>query len=171
TMVARVFAGLFGVFLGLSLLKFGNPQIFEQWVTPPTNFYEWLLGFPWPISWAYWMLAIVSLVGVFCLRFPLASQQAGLREGAAGRKLPDKKVSKSSAIIKCLAALPLLWLAWQWIATTQSVDANLSRATLPHFVACVVCFYLGFFCLSRAPDLRLFLALLLAGLTLVLASG
>ena len=39
--------------------------------------------------------------------------------------------------------------AWQCLAATQTVDADLSRATLKHFTACVVCFYLGLFCLNR----------------------
>ena len=36
-LLLRVFAGLFGGFLGLVLLKFGNPPIMEKWVTTPTN--------------------------------------------------------------------------------------------------------------------------------------
>ncbi len=37
-----IFAGLLGAFLGLSLLKFGNPVIMEKWVTPPSDLYEGL---------------------------------------------------------------------------------------------------------------------------------
>jgi hypothetical protein len=48
-----VFAGLFGAFLGLTLAKFGNPPIMEKWVSAPTQFYEFVFGYPWPIAWAY----------------------------------------------------------------------------------------------------------------------
>jgi len=52
---------LFGAFLGLSFLKFGNPPIMEKWVTAPTNVYELVLGYPWPIGWAYFALALAVL--------------------------------------------------------------------------------------------------------------
>src|SRR6266571_6105161 len=63
-LLPRVFAALFGGFLGLSLLKFGNPPIMEKWVASPGGFLELLLGTPWPIGWAYWLLGLVSAVGV-----------------------------------------------------------------------------------------------------------
>ena len=52
-LLPRLFALAFGVFLGLSLLKFGNPPVMEKFVTAPANIYEFVLGTPWPISWAY----------------------------------------------------------------------------------------------------------------------
>ena len=55
-LLPSIFAGLFGAFLGLALLKFGNPPITEKWVTAPAKFWEFLLGYPWPIAWAYWLL-------------------------------------------------------------------------------------------------------------------
>ena len=48
-----------------------------------------------------------------------------------------------------LVALPLVWLVWQFIAGARSVDPELTRLTLKHFAACVLCFYLGYFSLSR----------------------
>ena len=38
---------------------------------------------------------------------------------------------------------------WQFVAGTQSVDAELTSSRLKHFAACVLCFYLGLFSLSR----------------------
>ena len=58
-----LFAALWGAFLGLALLKFGNPPITEQWVVPPEGIYEFLFGYPWPIAWAYGMLAGVAVLG------------------------------------------------------------------------------------------------------------
>jgi len=140
------FAALFGGFLGLTLLKFGNPPIMERWVTAPTNFYEFVFGYPWPIAWAYWMLGLVGVAGVF----------------AAGR---------GPAAPRWLIVLPLLWLLWEILAGTQSVSAELTAHTLKHFGACVLCFYLGLFSLSRLRNPWPFWAGLLGGLALVLISG
>ena len=105
--------------LGLALLKFGNPPITEKWVTAPTNPWEFLLSYPWPIAWAYWLLVPVVVAG-------LCGRRAGSRPAP-----------------RWLVALPLVWLVWQVIAGTRSVDAELTRLTLKHFAACVLCFYLG----------------------------
>ena len=72
--------------------------------------------------------------------------------------------------------LPLLWLGWQIISATQTVDADLTAATLWQFAGCVACYFLGAlvignerafrwllvgvlaafaFCLVRAVDQRL----------------
>jgi hypothetical protein len=67
-LLPRVFAGLFGAFLGLCLLKFGNPPITEKWITAPANVWEFLLGYPWPLAWAYWLLALVGVAGVAVAR-------------------------------------------------------------------------------------------------------
>ncbi|MGA2855052.1 MAG: O-antigen ligase family protein, partial [Verrucomicrobiota bacterium] len=39
--------------------------------------------------------------------------------------------------------LPLLWLGWQLISATQTVDADLTAATLWQFFGCVTCYFLG----------------------------
>ena len=48
---------------------------------------------------------------------------------------------------------------------------DLTRPTLKHFVACVLCFYLGYFSLSRVQRLWPFWLGLLGGFLLVLAVG
>src|SRR5438105_4578649 len=128
SLLPTAFTALFGVFLGLSLLKFGNPPIMEKWVDEPHGFYQFLVATPWPISWAYCLLALISLLGLLDFR--------------------AKPTAPWWLII-----LPSVWFGWQLIAATQSVDAELTRATLKHFAACLLCFYLGFFCLSRAERL------------------
>ena len=145
-LLPRVFAGLFGAFLGLSLLKFGNPPITEKWITAPTNVWEFLLGFPWPMAWAYWLLALVGVVGVAVAR-------------------------RNSAAPWWLVAMPLAWLAWQFLAGTHSVDPELTRLTLKHFSACVLCFYLGYLSLSRVQRVWPFWLGLVCGLLVVLAVG
>jgi len=143
----RIFAGLLGAFLGLSLLKFGNPVIMEKWVTPPTDVYEFLLGYPWPIGWAYGLLILVALAGLFCIR-------------QAPQRLP-----------RWLILLPLAWLVWEFLSGTQSIEPRLSHATLKHFAACVACFYLGFFSLGQTENLLPFWLALFCGFLVVLVVG
>src|SRR3954470_12807413 len=98
----RAFAALFGTFLGLSLLKFGNPPIMERWVTAPEGLFEVIFIFPWPIGWAYGLLVVAAIAGV-----------------AAGRW--------NNRVPKWLIGLPLLWFIWEFIAGTQSVDWSLTK--------------------------------------------
>src|SRR6266704_1726577 len=55
-LLLRSFGAVFGAFLGLALLKFGNPPIMERFVTAPANVWEFVFNSPWPIAWAYWAL-------------------------------------------------------------------------------------------------------------------
>ncbi len=145
-LLERVFPVLFGCFLGLTLLKFGNPPIMEKFVVPPSNAWEFVIGYPWPISWGYGMLGCVSLLALF-----------------AARWRPGK--------LKWPIFLPITWLVWQVVAASQSVDSELSRPTLWHFVACCGCFYIGYFCLRPSARLPGFLIGLSVGFLLVLATG
>jgi len=140
-----LFSGLFGAFLGLALLKFGNPPIMERFIEPPTNLTEWII-MAWPVEVGYWLLGAVAVVGLCGVRWP-------------------------TGVPKWLLALPLVWLAWQFISATQTVDAGLTRATLKHFVACVVCFYLGVFCLSRDKSAGAMWGAIAFALGIVLAVG
>jgi O-antigen ligase len=140
------FAGLFGTFLGLSVLKFGNPPLFEHLVTEPHDIYEFSLGYPWPISWGYRLLFVVTVFGVLAARPKLG-------------------------VARWFAALPLAWLAWQVLANFHSLDSKLSIPTLVHFAACLVCFYLGLFSLSWVRPLWIFWVGILAGFLLMLAVG
>jgi hypothetical protein len=145
-LLPSIFAALFGAFLGLALLKFGNPPITEKWVTAPSNYWEFLLGYPWPIAWAYWLLVPVGVAGIAAAHW-------------------------KSAAPGWLVGLPLVWLVWQFISGTRSVDPGLTAPTLRHFTACVVCFYLGYFSLSRVRRIWWFWVGLLSGFALVLAVG
>jgi putative inorganic carbon (hco3(-)) transporter len=127
--LVSVFCVGYGIFLGLCLLKFGNPPIMEHWVTPPQNSYEFLLGFPWPITWAYSGLAAITIIGIAVAKWP-ATPTSGM-----------------------LIALLLTWWGWQVVATIRSIDDGLSTATLKHLTAVLVCFFLGFCSLSRARNL------------------
>ncbi len=144
--VRAAFALLFGCFLGLALLKFGNPPIMEKLVTAPSNLLELVIFSPWPIAWAYGLLGLVLLVGLFAARRPNSAPA-------------------------WIVLLPLAWLAWQIPAAVRSIDASLSYPTLAHFAACCACFYLGYFCVhGPAVSGRLWIGLTAAFL-IVLAVG
>lgn len=143
--LTAVFAVLFGVLLGLALLKFVNPSVFEKLVEWPANGYEWLIN-PWPVVIGYWLLAAVAVVGVFVVR----------REITAPR---------------WLMALPLVWLGAQIVSATHTVDTELTRSTLKHFASCVVCFYLGLFALAPLRNPLQFLAPVGCAFLAVLALG
>ena len=133
----RLFSSLFGAFVGLALLKFSTPPVFSaspmmaELIAPPTSGFEWLLG-QWPPEIGYWLIGGLLLIGIAVARWQTNAP-------------------------RWLVALPFAWLLWQWLATTQTVDAALSRATLKHFAAGVVCFYLGLFCLNRNRGAALFM--------------
>ena len=143
--LAAWFAILFGAFLGLALLKFGNPAVLEKLVERPANIWEWIFN-GWPAAVGSGLLAGLTLMGIFAARW------------------------KTSAP-RWLVILPLLWLGWQFVAATHTIDAELTRATLEHFLGCVVCFYLGHFALAPGRRPALFLAGLLAGFVVVIAVG
>ncbi len=120
-----LFASVAGLFFFIALLKFGNPVILDSQVTAPENFFEWLYG-AWPVKWGYICLAPVVIVGLACVR-------------------PSNLLAASwSRGIKWALAFPILWLIWQFISASHTVDSALTGAALKHFVVCILMFYLGF---------------------------
>lgn len=146
SLLARWFAAAFGGFLGLTLLKFGNPPIMEKWVTAPNDIYEFVFGNPWPITWGYVLLGLLTVLGV----------------GVADRK---------PSAPRWLILLPLAWLAWECLSCRGSISPELSNPTLAHFFACTVCFYLGLMSLGRPGLLRYVLPGVLLGLVFVIVVG
>ncbi|PYJ80745.1 MAG: hypothetical protein DME22_23295 [Verrucomicrobia bacterium] len=141
----KMFAGFTGAWLGLTLLKFGNPVILDQLVEPPDGFWEWVFN-SWPVGWGYWMLAGLAIAGATLIRCNITAPRWPV-------------------------ILPLIWWGWQLLAATQTVDAALTRATMLHFTACIVCFYLGLIALSRVEQMAWFWMLLLAGFVWMLWMG
>ena len=168
-LLLAVFCVLFGLFLGVCLLKFGNPPIMEKYVTKPTDIYEFLFASPWPIGWAYRMLILLALVGIAST---LTLRKLNQREQPLLPKAESiDRAVKVHPAPTWLMVLPAIWLLWTFIAGTKSVDLNLTNLTLPHFTACVVCFYLGVFSLGRVHNLWPFWLGVLGGFLLVLAEG
>lgn len=142
---AQSFAVVFGALLGLAMVKFGNVAIFERQVEWPANGWEWALN-PWPVKLGYALLAMVAMFGLVVARWEIKSS-------------------------RWLVALPAVWLGWQFVSATRTVDATLTGATVKHFTSCVVCFYLAYFALRHCGSPLRFLAGLIVALGVVIATG
>jgi hypothetical protein len=144
----KLYALAFGIFLGLCLWKFGNPVILDRKISAPVTSAEWL-NEPWPLHWANWIL------------LPLAGWGTLL-------------VFKNNILwpySKWLWALPLAWLGWQFFSATQTVDADLTAATLWQFSGCVVGYFLGALIFARENLWRWLLPGLLAAFAFCLVRG
>lgn len=152
---------MFGAVLGVGLLKFGNPIILDRLVDRPRTALEVAFQ-PWPVAWGYGLIALSAALAFVCW----------VRTGANPR-LPSGSSAAPADSIRPgrLVALLSGWLLWQGLAATQSVDANLSRPTLIHFVVVALCFCAGVFVLSRGVSLPIFWSGLIAGFALVLWIG
>jgi hypothetical protein len=117
------YALAFGLFLGLTIWKFGNPVILDNKVAMPVSFTDFWND-PWPPHWVNWIF------------FPLAAVGAWLVLARKSASLPS---------VKWLWLLPLIWLGWQFVSATESVDADLTGATLWQFSGCVAAYFLGLF--------------------------
>jgi len=140
------FGAFFGAFLGVSMLKFGNPVIMEKWVSSPADIYEFILSSPWPISWAYLMLGLVLIAAIPLFR----------------RGLPARP---------WFVFLPFAWCCWQLVSASCTIDSHLTGYTFKHFIATGLCFYLGFFGMTAVRDLGAFWLALTICFLLVMAAG
>ena len=139
------FALAFGLFLGLAIIKFGNPVILDQKIPQPQNWSDIISDF-WPTRWAIWVWLPFAMVG--------------------GYLMTQSKLRWPGSF--WLWLLPLIWLGWQFIAAGNSVDATLTASTLPQFAGCVGCYFLGAFLLGRPILLRWLLAGVLLAFTFCL---
>jgi hypothetical protein len=144
----RLYALGFGLFLGLAILKFGNPVILDQKITPPVSPSEFWT-YAWPTHWSNWILLPLALAGA-ALAF----------------------IGKSRWPSACrLWALPLLWFGWQLLSATQTVDGNLTATTLWQYAGCVACYFLGALVLGRERVVYWLLAGVLAAFAFCLIKG
>ena len=128
------YALAFGLFLGLTIWKFGNPVILDNKVTTPASLSDFWND-PWPPHWANWFLIPFAATGIFLVL----------------RRKPGLKGNS------WLWLLPLAWFGWQMVAAIKTVDADLTAATLWQFSGCVVAYFAGwwFFADRRAVNFLL----------------
>ncbi|HUE37414.1 MAG TPA: O-antigen ligase family protein [Candidatus Acidoferrum sp.] len=141
----EIYALAFGLFLGLCILKFGDPVILDQKISPPNSLYE-AFHDSWPAHWANWILLPLTIIAAVLI-MPLL------------RPLPGPG---------WLLILPLLWLGWQMISATHTVDPALTATTLWQFSGCVACYFIGAFLLKNPRALQLLLIGVLAAFAICL---
>lgn len=123
---SKIYALVFGFFLGLCLWKFGNPVILDHHIPAPKSFDRFLHD-PWPPHWAGLILLPFVIIGAIL---------AGLKK-------------KTPSANQWLVWLPLAWLGWQFFSASKSVDAGLTTATLWQYSGCAACFFLGVYLFAR----------------------
>ncbi len=109
---------LMGAWLGVALVKLGNPVILDDKVQAPSGVLEWMFQ-PWPLRWGWTILGVVVALGV---------------------------VFRQLRLKNCRSFwfwAPALWLLWQCAAASTTVDQTLTQVTLAHFAVCTLLFYLG----------------------------
>lgn len=158
---AKLYALAFGLFLGLCIWKFGNPVILDHKITAPATPAEFL-NEPWPLHWANWILLSLAIIGGLLVFKHRNSNYFGK---------PAVATSIFHLPSSILYFLPLAWLGWQFIAATQTVDADLTRATLWQFSGCVACYFLGALIFARNQLRRWLLPGLLAAFAFCLVRG
>jgi O-antigen ligase len=144
----KLYALGFGLFLGLAILKFGNPVILDQKITPPVSPAEFWTD-AWPTHWGNWIMLPLALAGAV-LAF------IGKPRWPSTRRL---------------WLLPLLWFGWQLLSAARTVDGNLTATTLWQFAGCVACYFLGALVLGRERAARWLLAGVLAAFAFCLVKG
>ncbi len=139
------YALAFGAFLGIALLKFGNPAILDKIIAiPATTFEVW--SDAWPLHWANWVLLVLALMG-------------GVLGVAGKQRWPAGK---------WLWILPMIWIGWQFLSALQSNEKELTSATLWELGGCIACYFLGALVLGEGRGWRLLLPGLLAAFTFCL---
>ena len=150
------YALAFGLFLGLAILKFGNPVILDSKISPPVSLSDFLHD-AWPTHWANWIFLPLAIAGGLLV----------FKKLHFGRS--DKsKIGNRKSEMKWLWILPLAWLGWQFASAGQTVDADLAATTLRQFSGCVAGYFLGAFLFGNERVLRWLLIGVLAAFTFCL---
>src|SRR4051812_15409871 len=109
-----VFAGLFGAWIGLSFLKFGNPSLFTARIAVPEDSLQLLID-PWPLIWGYALMVPLGLIGIRRWNWP--------------REVPA-----------WLVALPAIWFGVQVLSAFRTIDPGATAATILQFLSVVAAF-------------------------------
>ena len=127
----RAFPLLFGLVLGVCLVKFGNPVVLDTRIEAPVSAGEWWTQ-AWPVRWAFPLLLAVSVAGLAFGRPATRLRESGLPVG--------------------FVLLPFLWIGWQFLAADSTEDRLLSSTTLRQLAGVATCFAVGW--IALAPGMR-----------------
>jgi len=134
----EIFALVFGLFLGLCIIKFGNPVILDHKILTPQSLADaWNDG--WPTHWTPYFIVPLLMVSIF---FILKGPFLGLP--------------------RWYWVLPLAWFGWQLFSSKTTVAADLTSATLWQYAGCLVCYFTGALLFSQKNTLNLLLVGILA---------
>ncbi len=146
---------LFGLWLALVPVKFGNPVIFGHLLTAPQSFSELLLG-AWPVAWTLGALGVIAAATTLVWACPSIAR----RRRAQRSQLPH-----------WVSAALLIWFGWTLLSATRTVDPKLTHPTLIQFTGCILCFAAGLFGLSNLRDWRPVWAGLIVGMAIILGTA
>lgn len=118
----------FGLFLGLAIIKFGNPVILEHVIFQPKSLSDFLHD-AWPVRWANVLLVVLVVAGT----------------AIAIIKKPRWPATR------WLWILPLVWLGWQFLSASQSRHHDLTSLTLWQFGGCAASYFLGTWLIGSTP--------------------
>jgi len=130
----ELYSLLFGLFLGLAIVKFGNPVILDQIIFNPHTFSDFLHD-SWPLHWANWLLVAIVLAG-------------------AALAITTKPRWPAT---RWLWALPVIWFIWQILSAAQSPHHDLTSVTIWQYAGCIACYFLGALVISRGRGNQLLL--------------
>jgi hypothetical protein len=159
----QIAVGVFGAFLGLAVVKFGNPVILDHLVGTPETGLE-LVFSTWPCRWAFSLFfGTFAILGWTFLGITLWLFRAPLFRALR----PDQFDRTTVVTVACLFG----WYGWQWVALMDTVDTTLSAITVSQFSVCLICFLFGIAVVARLPNVRPLIWGLLVGLTITLWAG
>lgn len=140
-----VYGAAVGLFLALSLLKWGNPVIMDSQIDWPSTFAEWRVGF-WPVMVGYVLFAVIAVASALRLRLAI--------------QVPSWYVG-----------LPIVWFVLQLIAAWFSIEPSLSWVVVPHFGVCVGLFLMGLCSFANVTYMKPFWLALVGGFFIVAIVG
>lgn len=151
----------FGLCLGLCILKFGDPVILDQKIDAPSSWSEYWSD-SWPTHWANWIFFFLVAIGVAGFLFTAGRGSGTSRSRQQGGRPSLMGLSKS------LIFLPLLWMGWQFVSATQTVDADLTATTLWQYGGCIAAYFVGALLLDTPKRLQFLIPGILAALAVCL---
>lgn len=140
-----VYAAAVGLFLALSLLKWGNPVIMDSQFGWPATFAEWRVG-SWPVVVGYVLFAVIAVASAPRLRLAI--------------RVPHWYVG-----------LPIVWFVLQLIAARFSIEPSLSWMVVPHFGVCLGLFLIGLYSFANVTHTNPFWLALMGGFLIVAIIG